>query len=197
MDSNNNGKITFSLNADVLNSHIKVTDSKLCGYGSCVYISHKDGETHIKTTDGKILFHSVCKLESDGDFEVMVRINKPFKTYKRSINRLVVQLNEDDAIFHSLADDAKTIFPIVRDIKYPNTDIAEVFTGERPTYYQPFNPKYMQMIVDYLGGTDALSSPVAYKNSSGQELQYKFVAGDDSCRKVALVIPLKTIGKQK
>ena len=194
---NNNGKITFSLDADVLNSHIKATDSKSCNYGSCVYISYKDGYTHIKTTNGHILFHSAFKSESDGDFTALFKINKPFKTYRRSINRIVVELGDDEAVFNSLADNVKMVFPIVRNINWPNTDIAEMFTGERPTYYQPFNPKYMQMIVDYLDGTNALSNPVAYKDSSGRELQYKFVAGDDSCRKVAVIMPIRTIGKQK
>lgn len=192
MDANNNGKITFSLDADVLNNHINTLDKKSNGYGSCVYISRKGGEVHIKTTDGHILLHSVCTDNSDGDFEVMIRINKPFKTYKRSIGRIAVQLDGDDAIFHSLADNTKSIFPIVRNINYPNTDVAEIFNGERPTYYQPFNPKYMQMIVDYFGSIDALENPIAYKNSSGTEQQYKFEGGDAFYRKVAVVMPLRT-----
>lgn len=188
---NNNGKTSFILDAEILNSHIHIVKNNKRGYdfGSVVYLCRRENKIHIKTTNGCILFHSIVDDSNGGeDFEAMVKIDKPFKYPKHSVGHIIVELDENDISFRLIWDDSKMVFPLVRDVKYPDTDSVENFDGTKPTYYQPFDPKNMQMIVDYLGGLAWIAHPVCHK-SGEKEIQYKFVRDDGERKKIAVVMP--------
>lgn len=188
-------KVSFAVDYGLINTHLlAVSKDKARISLTHVCFEHKDGALHIKSCDGRMLFHTkipdhIACVSGAGEWVALVNIPSKLKGGVRS-PVYVVEFDGDTAKFTNHAAGDIRLFARASDITYPNTDQVENFESKKPTKYNPFDPKILLAVHEYVGRS-AYCHPVCANN--GDESPYQFTSSDsEGVVRRATVVPILT-----
>lgn len=188
------GKVSFIVDYNLINAHLSaVSKDKKRIELTHVCFEHKDGALHIKTCDGRVLFHTtipdgIACVSGGGEWTALVGVSSKLKGGARSPS-YVVEIDGDTAKFTNYAAGDIRLFTGAKDVTFPKTDPVENFEAREPTKYNPFDPKILLAVHEYVGRS-AYCHPVCADN--GDEAPYQFTCSDsEGVVRRATIMPIR------
>ena len=197
-------KVSFIADGNLINTHLLAVSkdkTRRILHGIC--FAHNDGALHIVSSDGKILLHSIIpdiEARTDGqkEWEFVVEIPTKLKCGQHA-HEILFEVKGDAMELQGSGNGERRILPLEVLGSFPRWEPVETFDGVKPSKYQPFEPKYLSVVKDYVG-LNAYAEPVCVRhlrtNAEGEQVvdesPFKFES-TDSCGIVrrACLMPIK------
>ena len=161
-------KVSFVVDCSLINTHLLAAskdDTRRILRGMC--FAHNDGALHIVSSDGRILLHTIIpdtEARTDGqkEWEFVVEIPTKLKCGRRA-HEILFEVKGDVVELLGSGNGERRILPLEVWGFFPRWAPVEVFAGVKPSKYQPFEPKYLAIVKDYVG-LNAYARPVCVRH---------------------------------
>lgn len=188
------GKVSFIVDYGLINSHLlAVSKDKTRVALTHICFEHKDGALHIMSCDGRVLFHTtipdgIACVSGGGDWVALMHIPSKLKGGVRNPT-YVVEVDGNIATFTNYAAGDIRLFTKEKGVIYPKVDQVENFKSKEPTKYNPFDPKILLAVHEYVGRS-AYCHPVCADNRD--EAPYQFTCSDrEGVVRRATIMPIR------